>query len=87
MTTPSDVESFDPSTSVGWILSGIRRDGHIASATGFGKVAPVRIQSGQWCDELGVVGWCDKAFAALSILLSHSNQPGEMEVMNYVSAN
>lgn len=57
---------FNLQPTINWLVRGSRADGHIATASGFGKIAPLRSRKDQHLDEVGVVGWCDKAFRALS---------------------
>jgi hypothetical protein len=59
-------EGLDPDPTVGWIVRGARPDGRIAAASGFGQVLPWVSRRDQAADEVGVVGWCDKAFRALA---------------------
>jgi hypothetical protein len=56
----------DSTPTVRWIMSGVRPDGRIAAAQGFGRVLPWRSRREAFADEVGVVGWCDKAFRVLS---------------------
>lgn len=53
-------------TTVRWLLRGVRPDGRIATAEGFGRIMPLISRRDRFADELGVVGWCDKAFRALA---------------------
>ena len=57
---------LDPAPTVGWIVNGARPDGRIAAASGFGRVLPWVSRRDRFADEVGVVGWCDKAFRALA---------------------
>jgi hypothetical protein len=59
-------EGLDPAPTVGWIVRGARPDGRIAAASGFGRVLPWVTRRDRVADEVGVVGWCDKAFRALA---------------------
>jgi hypothetical protein len=59
-------EEIDPAPTVGWIVNGARADGRVAAASGFGRVLPWVSRRDQVADEIGVVGWCDKAFRALA---------------------
>ncbi|CAA9544842.1 MAG: hypothetical protein AVDCRST_MAG73-2307 [uncultured Thermomicrobiales bacterium] len=58
--------------TVAWILGGTRPDGRIATANGFGRVVPGRGRRDRFADEVGVVGWCDKAFRALAAITDRS---------------
>ena len=60
--------NIDVQPTVGWVLGGVRRDGHVATAEGFGKIIPLLSRRDRFADEIGVVGWCDKAFRALAQL-------------------
>ncbi len=53
-------------STIRWILQGVRPDGRIATAEGFGRIMPLISRRDRFADELGVVGWCDKAFRALT---------------------
>lgn len=64
--------NIDVEPTINWVLSGTQRDGHIAAAEGFGKIIPTISRRDRFADEIGVVGWCDKAFRALA-QLEHSN--------------
>ena len=69
-------ERADPLPTVGWMLRGVRPDGHIASADGFGKIVPFLSRRDRFADEVGVVGWCDKSFRVLAAMIEprvHSN--------------
>lgn len=57
---------FDSGPTIDWILRGVRPDGHVATAQGFGRIVPILSRRDQFADELGVVGWADKAFRALA---------------------
>lgn len=59
---------IDLRPSIDWLLRGVRPDGHIATAEGFGRIVPLVSRRDRFADELGVVGWCDKAFRALAHL-------------------
>ncbi|HEX7103699.1 MAG TPA: hypothetical protein VF201_13725 [Nitrolancea sp.] len=59
---------IDVSPSIDWLLRGVRPDGHIATAEGFDRIIPLVSRRDRFADELGVVGWCDKAFRALALL-------------------
>jgi hypothetical protein len=59
--------SVEPTLS--WLLAGAREDGRIATAQGFGRVMLWVSRRHGYVDELGVVGWCDKAFRALTNLV------------------
>ena len=61
--------SVDLCPSIGWLFRGVRSDGHIATAEGFGQIVPLFSRRDRFADDLGVVGWCDKAFRALAELL------------------
>ncbi|CCF83167.1 hypothetical protein NITHO_1980006 [Nitrolancea hollandica Lb] len=54
---------------VRWLLRGVRPDGRIATAEGFGRIMPLISRRDRFADELGVAGWCDKAFRALAGLV------------------
>lgn len=56
-------------TTVRWMLRGVRPDGRIATAEGFGRIMPLISRRDRFADELGVAGWCDKAFRALASLV------------------
>lgn len=58
--------AVDPTPTVGWVVRGARADGRIATAVGFGGIVPGLSRRDRFADELGVVGWCDKAFRALA---------------------
>lgn len=60
--------AVDPRPTIDWILGGARGDGRIATAEGFGRLLPLISRRDRFADELGVVGWCDKAFRALASL-------------------
>ncbi len=62
-------------STVGWLLRGVRSDGHIATAKGFGRIVPLISRRDRSADELGVVGWCDKAFRALAEILEARSIP------------
>jgi hypothetical protein len=64
------VDDADVTPTVGWILHGVRGDGRIVAAEGFGRVIPGLSRKDHSLDEIGVVGWCDKAFRALAQLSS-----------------
>ncbi len=59
---------IDLSPSIDWLLRGVRPDGHIATADGFVRIMPLISRRDRSSDELGVAGWCDKAFRALAQL-------------------
>jgi len=59
---------IDLAPSIDWLLRGVRPDGHIATAEGFGGIMPLVSRRDRFADELGVVGWCDKAIRALALL-------------------
>jgi hypothetical protein len=59
---------IDLSPSINWLLRGVRPDGHIVTAEGFGRIVPLISRRDRFADDLGVVGWCDKAFRALTLL-------------------
>jgi hypothetical protein len=61
-------EELDPAPTVGWIVNGARQDGRVAAASGFGRMLPWVTRRDRVADEVGVVGWCDKAFRALAPL-------------------
>jgi hypothetical protein len=67
----------DPMPTVAWILRGVRSDGRIATAEGFGRVVPWVSRRDRAADEIGVVGWCDKAFRALAPLVTPDRLQGE----------
>lgn len=69
-----ETAEHDPAPTLDWLLRGVRTDGHIATAEGFGGIVPFVTRRDGRADELGVVGWCDKAFRALSMLV----QPADM---------
>ena len=71
----------DPIPTINWILSGVRLDGHIATASGFRRVVPWVSRRDRHADEIGVVGWCDKAFRALSIVASHHSYASNSDVV------
>jgi hypothetical protein len=56
----------DSAPTIDWILRGVRDDGRIATADGFGRILPILSRRDRFADELGVVGWADKAFRALT---------------------
>jgi hypothetical protein len=60
--------------TVEWILSGARTDGRIVTAQGFGRVLPFLLRRDRALDEIGVAGWCDKAFRALSLLVEPTGE-------------
>jgi hypothetical protein len=60
----------DPTPTVAWVLRGVRPDGRIATAQGFDRVTPLISRRDRVADEMGVVGWSDKAFRALAPLAS-----------------
>lgn len=60
--------AVDPLPTVGWIARGARPDGRIAAAEGFGRPLPWVSRRDRPADEVGVVGWCDKALRALAPL-------------------
>jgi hypothetical protein len=60
--------AVDPRPTTEWVARGARGDGRIAAASGFGSVLPVISRRDRFADEVGVVGWCDKAFRALAPL-------------------
>ena len=60
--------AVNPASTLDWILSGSRPDGRIAAAAGFGSIVPFVSRRDRKSDEIGVVGWCDKAFRALAAL-------------------
>jgi hypothetical protein len=82
----SVVEETEVTPTVGWILRGVRDDGRIVAAEGFGRVIPGLSRRDRSLDEIGVVGWCDKAFRALAQLRSNerdeqcSHQPALQHV-------
>lgn len=49
-----------------WILRGARPDGRIATAEGFGRIVPLVSRREASIGDIGIVGWCDKAFRALA---------------------
>jgi hypothetical protein len=61
-------EEIDIWPTVDWVLRGVRPDGRIVAAEGFGRIVPVFTSSEHLADELGVVGWVDKGFRALAAL-------------------
>jgi len=69
----------DPAPTVAWLLRGVRPDGRIATAEGFGRIVPWITRRDRASDEIGVVGWCDKAFRALAPL-------AKPELLNHASA-
>ena len=69
------VEQADPVPTLGWMLRGVRPDGHIASAEGFGKIVPLLSRRDHFADEVGVVGWCDKAFRVLAAMIEPHAHP------------
>lgn len=73
---------IDITPTVGWILRGVRPDGHIATAEGFGRVVPLISRADRFADDLGVVGWCDKAFRALTAIVAPAmvSESGEITV-------
>jgi hypothetical protein len=70
---------FDPMPTVDWMLQGVRSDGHIAAAEGFGRVVPLISRRDRAADEIGVVGWCDKAFRARAPLVEPDRLQGDFE--------
>ena len=56
----------DYSSTLKFILRGRREDGRIVSAEGFERILPLVSRRDRGIDELGVVGWCDKAFRVLT---------------------
>lgn len=56
---------IDGGPTLSWLLDGVRSDGHIATAEGFGRITPLIGRRARAYDNVGVVGWCDKAFRAL----------------------
>jgi hypothetical protein len=62
--------AVDPAPTVDWILRGARADGRIAAAEDFDRLVPWVSRRDRTTGELGVVGWCDKAFRALAPLVS-----------------
>lgn len=60
---------IDIEPTMHWILRGVRPDGCITTAQGFGRVVPLVSRRDRFADEIGVVGWCDKAFRALAMAL------------------
>jgi hypothetical protein len=61
----ADGAAVDPWPTIRWILRGARPDGRIATAEGFGCLVPWVSRVDRFADEIGVTGWCDKAFRAL----------------------
>jgi hypothetical protein len=70
--------AVDPGPTIDWILRGTRPDGRIAAAQGFGTLLPVVSRRDRDADEIGVVGWCDKAFRVLARLVDPAGtvEPG-----------
>jgi hypothetical protein len=62
----------NPESALRWIAAGARPDGRIATAEGFGRLVPIISRRERHVGEIGVVGWCDKAFRALA---SHADLP------------
>jgi hypothetical protein len=56
---------FDETASLGWLLDGVRPDGGIWTAIGFGQVAPFG-KSDDPRDKMSVCGWAGKAFRYLT---------------------
>ncbi len=66
-------------STVRWMLRGVRPDGRIAAAEGFGRIMPLISRRDRFADELGVAGWCDKAFRVLALILELSPIPASKE--------
>ncbi len=75
---------IDLDPSIEWIVCGARPDGHIATAEGFGRVMPFVSRRDRFADDLGVVGWCDKSFRSLALLLEPS--PGNLQSSKLTSS-
>ena len=58
--------AIDPGPTLDRLLDGARDDGRIATAVGFGSIVPWVSRRDRFADELGVMGWCDKAFRVLA---------------------
>jgi hypothetical protein len=58
--------AVDASPTIQWILRGARADGRIATADGFDRLIPWISRRERATGEIGVVGWCDKAFRAFA---------------------
>jgi hypothetical protein len=71
-------ETIDAGPTIDWIVRGARSDGRIATAEGFGRIMPLLSRRDRFADELGVVGWADKALRALSSR-AESPVPGTMD--------
>jgi hypothetical protein len=71
---------LDPAPTIDWIVRGARADGRIATAAGFGRVLPWVSRRDRVADEVGVVGWCDKAFRALAPLADAAQLAGVTSV-------
>jgi hypothetical protein len=56
----------DSTATICWLVNGTRQDGRVITADGFGKIVPWISRRERVLGELGVVGWCDKAFRALA---------------------
>jgi hypothetical protein len=65
-----------------WMLSGRRSPGHIATSEGLERIIPLRRRRHRPLNELGVVGWCDKAFRALALVLEQPSLIHERETMS-----
>ena len=76
---------FDYVPTLEWMLAGVRRDGHIATAQGFERIVPTLSHRDQFADEIGVVGWCDKAFRVMSQLVDGDQAAPTATVPNHVS--
>lgn len=75
---------IDITSTVRWILRGARSDGRIATAEGFGRILPLIGRRERFADEIGVVGWCDKAFRALTMLVPSTDSRRDAEQRDVV---
>ncbi|MBM4430647.1 MAG: hypothetical protein FJ026_09930 [Chloroflexi bacterium] len=64
---------FDPQPTQRWLLAGLRADGGIHTALGFGRATPGGSEHDPR-DQLSVCGWADKAFRYLTEQLPASSQ-------------
>jgi hypothetical protein len=71
-------EDIDPGPTIDWIMGGARADGRIATAEGFGRIMPILSRRDRFADEIGGVGWADKALRALATRVE-SPVPGTMD--------
>lgn len=61
--------AVDP--TIAWLLGGAREDGRIVTAEGFERILPPFTWRDRWLNEIGVAGWCDKAFRSLAEFVPH----------------